>query len=175
MDLIGTRILTFVGDLYEELELWYPKYRLEEAGAEVVMAGLAKTKYSGKHEYPAQADIAVEGVHERDFDGLYIAGGFMPDILRRDAHVLSLTRSFFSAGKLVGLICHAGWIPISAGIVRGKRVTGTPAIKDDLINAGATWVDEPLVVDGNLISSRRPADLPLFGRALVDFLTNNTR
>ena len=170
-ELAGKRVLTFVGDIYEELELWYPKYRLEEAGVNVVMAGVKKETYSGKHKYPAEADVAVTDVREADFDGLYIAGGFMPDKLRRDKHVLALTQAFSKSNKLIGMICHAGWIPISAGILKGRKVTGTLAIKDDLENAGATFVDEPLVVDGNLISSRKPADLPLFGAALVDFLS----
>ena len=169
-ELSGKRVLTFVGEIYEEMELWYPKFRLEEAGAKVVMAGQERTTYTGKYGYPAKADAVVSELSAEEFDGLFIPGGFMPDKLRRDEHVLRLTKDIFEQGKLVGMICHAGWIPISAGIVSGKRVTSTPGIKDDLTNAGASWVDQPLVVDGNLISSRQPLDLPLFGRALVDYL-----
>jgi protease I len=106
----------------------------------------------------------------RDFDGVLLPGGFMPDKLRRDPLVLKLVRSFHEDGKLVAAICHGGWIAISAGIYRGKRVTGSPGIKDDLENAGALWEDAPVVVDGNLVSSRKPDDLPLFVPAMLDVL-----
>ena len=126
--------------------------------------------YSGKHGYPAKSDLLISEARSQDFCGVLIPGGFMPDKLRRDEKVLSLTREFFEQGKLVAFICHGGWIPISAKVLRGKRVTGSRGIKDDLENAGATWVDEPVVIDGNLISSRTPRDLAPFGKALVNFL-----
>ncbi|MBI1373838.1 MAG: DJ-1/PfpI/YhbO family deglycase/protease [Phycisphaera sp.] len=164
-------ILMFVDDVYEDLELWYPKLRLLEAGVGVTVAGPeADTVYSGKHTYPCKSDAAIRDMVAADFDGLVIPGGFMPDKLRRDPKVLELTREIHEAGKLVAHICHAGWIPISAGIVRGFRMTSTPGIKDDLINAGAEWVDEPVVVDRNQITARRPPDLPDFGKAIVDYL-----
>lgn len=170
-DLNGCRVLMFVGDIYEDLELWYPKLRLEEAGASVTVAGpRADCVYTGKHGYPCKSDAAIPDMEADDFDALVIPGGFMPDQLRRDAKVLSLTRTFHDQGKLVAYICHAGWIPISAGIVRGFQVTSTPGIKDDLVNAGATWVDEPVVVDRHHITARRPADLPDFLREIVKFL-----
>ncbi len=169
--LTGKRILAFVDDVYEDLELWYPHLRLVEAGAEVVVAGpSAGTIYAGKHGYPAKADVSIAEVESDSFDGLVIPGGFAPDKLRRDAKVLSLTREFDESGKMVAYICHAGWIPISAKIVRGKTVTSTPGIKDDLENAGATWIDEPAVVDGNHITARRPPDLPAFMKAILAFL-----
>jgi protease I len=163
-------LLTFVDDAYEDLELWYPKLRLEEAGFAIRLAGPELKTFTGKHGYPAAADSLIRDANSRDFVGLLIPGGFMPDKLRRDAKVLSLTRDFFEQKKLVAFICHGGWIPISARILKGKHATGSLGIKDDLENAGALWVDEPVVVDGNLISSRTPRDLAPFAKAMVDFL-----
>lgn len=163
-------LLAFVDDIYEDLELWYPKLRLEEAGYEMRLAAPELKPYKGKHGYPAKADLLLTDARSEDFCGLLVPGGFMPDKLRRDAKVLSLTREFFQAGKLVAFICHGGWIPISARILKGKRVTGSLGIKDDLENAGAIWVNEPVAVDGNLISSRTPLDLAPFAKAMVDFL-----
>lgn len=167
-------LLAFVDDIYEDLELWYPRLRLEEAGYAMRLAGPEIKTWAGKHGYPADSDLLIRDAHSRDFCGLLVPGGFMPDKLRRDPKVLSLTREFFEQGKLVAFICHGGWIPISAKILRGKRATGSLGIKDDLENAGAVWVNEPVVVDGNLISSRTPRDLAPFGRAMVDFLAAHT-
>jgi protease I len=164
------RLLAFVEDVYEDLELWYPRLRLEEAGYATSLAGPELRTFRGKHGYPARADQLIADARSADYCGLLIPGGFMPDKLRRDPRVLSLTREFFEQGKLVAFICHGGWIPISAKIVRGHRATGSLGIKDDLENAGATWVDEPVVVDGNLVSSRTPLDLPQFAKAMVDLL-----
>ena len=165
-------LLAFVDDLYEDLELWYPKLRLEEAGHALRLAAPRIQTYTGKHGYPAKADLVLDEARSQDFAGLLVPGGFMPDKLRRDARVLALTREFFEQGKLVAFICHGGWIPISAKILRGRRATGSLGIKDDLENAGAIWVDAPVVVDGNLVSSRTPPDLPAFARAMVDFLAS---
>ena len=165
-----TEILTFVDHIYEDLELWYPKLRLEEAGYKTVLASLAPGTYSGKHGYPATSERLITNMRADDFGGLLIPGGFMPDKLRRVPEVIQLTRDFFEQGKLVAFICHGGWIPISARILAGKRATGSLGIKDDLENAGAVWVDDPVVIDGNLISSRTPKDLPAFAKAMVDFL-----
>lgn len=170
--LAGKRILTLVGDIYEDLELWYPKLRLIEAGAKVVVAGEESgAKYEGKNGYPCKADAAIFQMREADFDGLVVPGGFMPDKLRRDPQVLQLVRDFASAGKLVAAICHGGWIPISAGVYRGVKVTGSPGIKDDLINAGAIWEDAAVVVDRHFVSSRKPDDLPAFCRGILGVLT----
>ncbi len=166
-------LLSFVDDIYEDLELWYPKLRLEEAGFATRLAAPELRTFTGKHGYPAKADLLLRDAHSNDFCGLLIPGGFMPDKLRRDEKVLSLTREFFQQGKLVAFICHGGWIPISAKILRGKRVTGSRGIQDDLENSGGIWVDAPVVIDGNLISSRTPLDLAPFGRAMVEFLNQN--
>jgi len=163
-------LLSFLEDVYEDLELWYPKLRLEEAGYSLKCAAPEIRTFSGKHGYPAASDILLKDARSEDFCGLLVPGGFMPDKLRRDPKVLSLTREFFEQGKLVAFICHGGWIPISAKILKGKRVTGSLGIKDDLENAGAIWVNEPVVEDVNLISSRTPRDLAPFGAAMVKFL-----
>lgn len=168
MTLNGKRILIFAANYYEELELWYPKIRLEEEGAVTVIGGVGDKVYHGKRgSYPVTVDFHVDELHAKDFHGLVIPGGYAPDTLRRYPKVLSLTREIFEAGKPVAFICHAGWVPISAGILRGRRGTSVGAIKDDLVNAGMTWEDAPVVVDGNLISSRTPADLPAFMKALI--------
>ena len=172
MQLKGRKILMFVEDIYEDMELMYPKYRLIEAGAEVVVAGpQAGHVYKGKHGYPCKSDAAIADIREEDFIALVIPGGFAPDQLRRDAKVKSLTRAFHEKGKLVAHICHAGWIPISAGVMKGIKCTSSPGIKDDLTNAGAIWVDEAVVVDKNHITSRKPDDLPVFCREIINFLS----
>ncbi|MFM7109320.1 MAG: type 1 glutamine amidotransferase domain-containing protein [Planctomycetaceae bacterium] len=167
----GIRILVLVGEDYEDLELWYPKLRIEEAGGHVTLAGsMPGRTYSGKHGYPCTSDAAISDMEASDFHGIVIPGGWMPDSLRRDPPVLDLVREFAAHGRLVAAICHGGWIPISAGVYRGVRVTGSPGIKDDLVNAGAIWEDTPVVVDRHYVSSRRPADLPDFMAAIVDHL-----
>ncbi len=169
--LSGKRILMFVDEIYEDLELWYPKLRMIEAGAEVVLAGpAAQYEYKGKHSYPCISDVAISDVDPAKFHGLVIPGGFMPDKLRRNPHVLDIVRHFHSAEKLIAAVCHGGWIPISAGVYRGVRVTGSPGIKDDLINAGAIWEDQPVVIDRHFVSSRKPDDLPDFCRGILRVL-----
>lgn len=163
-------LLSFLDDVYEDLELWYPKLRLEEAGYRTDLAAPEVRAYRGKHGYPAKADLRIADADPDRYVGLLIPGGFMPDKLRRDPRVLEITRRFHETGRLVAFICHGGWIPISARILRGRRATGSLGIKDDLENAGAIWVDAPVVVDGNLISSRTPVDLAPFASAMVEFL-----
>lgn len=171
LPLADLRVLMFVGDLYEDLELWYPKLRLIEAGAHVVVAGPEGEKlYHGKNGYPCRSDASITLMEEADFHGLVIPGGFMPDKLRRDEKVKDLVRQFDSAGKLIAAVCHGGWIPISAGVYDGVRVTGSPGIKDDLVNAGAIWEDAPVVVDRHFVSSRNPDDLPDFCRGSIEVL-----
>jgi protease I len=173
--LAGKRFLTFVGDIYEDLELWYPKLRLIEAGATVVVAGeKAEGKYTGKNGYPCTADAAISRMRATDFDGVVVPGGFMPDKLRRDRDVLQLIRNFDEAGKLIAAICHGGWIPISAGVYRGVRVTGSAGIKDDLINAGGVWEDASVVIDRHFVSSRKPDDLPDFCRGILQVMASKT-
>lgn len=173
--LAGKKFLAFIGDIYEDLELCYPRLRLIEAGAKFVMAGQEKagTKYLGKHSYPLVSDAKLEEVSADGFDGLIVPGGFMPDKLRRDSKVLELVRAFSSTGRCVAAICHGGWIPISAGVYRGVRVTGSPGIKDDLVNAGALWEDEEVVVDRHFISSRKPDDLPAFCREIIKLVAGH--
>ncbi|MBI1967915.1 MAG: type 1 glutamine amidotransferase [Gemmatimonadetes bacterium] len=170
MLLKGKKVLLFAGPLYEDLELWYPKIRLEEEGVMTTVAGLGDKTYHGKRGYPVTVDTNVDQVNAALFDGLVIPGGFAPDQLRRFERVLQITRDICLAGKPLAFICHAGWVPISAKILNGKRATSVRAIKDDMENAGVIWEDSPVVVDGNLISSRTPADLPQFCRALLDAL-----
>lgn len=169
--LTGHRILMFVDDIYEDLELWYPKLRLIEAGAAVVVAGPdAGRVYAGKHGYPCRSDVAIAGLSAKDFTGVVIPGGFSPDKLRRDPQVLSLVRAFHAAGQLVAAICHGGWIPISAGVYKGVQVTGSLGIKDDLVNAGGLFVDAACVVDRHFVCSRKPDDLPEFCIGCIDVL-----
>ena len=170
--LANQQVLIFVGDDYEDLELWYPKLRLEAAGATIILAGLeAGQAYRGKNGYPCVSDRSLHQVSARDFVGVVIPGGWMPDKLRREAQVLNLVRAFDADKKMVASICHGPWINISAGVVRGVTMTSTPGIRDDLTNAGAKWLDQEVVVDRHHISSRRPADLPAFGEQIVEFLT----
>lgn len=167
----STRILVLVGDDYEDLELWYPKLRLEEAGMGVTVAGPeARVTYRGKHGYPCVSDAAIGDLRAADFHGIVCPGGFMPDKLRRDRRVLELVSELSTQGKLVAAICHGGWIPISAKVYRGVRVTGSPGIKDDLENAGAIWEDAPVVIDRHFVSSRKPDDLPSFARGILSVL-----
>lgn len=170
--LSGQRVLVITGDIYEDLELWYPKLRLIEAGASVVVAGPEAGKtYAGKNGYPCESDAALTDMDESNFDALVVPGGFMPDKLRRDPVVLDLVRAFDRNRKPIAAICHGGWIPISAGVYKGVRVTGSPGIKDDLVNAGAIYEDESVVVDGHHISSRKPDDLPDFCRELIRLMS----
>ena len=169
--LAGQRVLIFVEEAYEDLELWYPKLRLIEAGVHVTVAGpKAGQKYVGKNGYPCVSDVVIADMQSADFQGVLCAGGWMPDKLRRDPQVLQLIREFDSAGKLVAAICHGGWMPISAGVYRGVHVTGSPGIKDDLINAGAHWSDASVIIDRHFVSSRKPDDLPDFCRGMLDVL-----
>ncbi|MFM8572297.1 MAG: type 1 glutamine amidotransferase domain-containing protein [Pirellula sp.] len=169
--LAGKRVLAFVGDIYEDLELWYPKLRLIEEGAEFVVAGEeAHRIYEGKNGYPCKSDVAICDVQESQFDAVLLPGGFMPDRLRRLDKVKTLIRDFAETNKCVAAICHGGWLAISANVYRGVRTTGSLGIKDDLENAGAIWVDAPVVVDRHFVSSRKPDDLPWFAKAMVDVI-----
>lgn len=170
--LSNVRLLMFVDDKYEDLELWYPRLRMMEEGIHVTVAGPEGDRtYVGKHGYPCKSDAALRDMIVEDFDGVIIPGGFMPDKLRRDPHVLHLVQDFVAEGKMVASICHGGWIPISAKVYNGIRVTGSPGIKDDLINAGAIWHDTAsVVVDGLFVSAQGPNDLPEFCRAMLQVL-----
>lgn len=167
MSLEGKRVAILAENLYEDPELWYPLYRLLEAGAEVQIVGPEAKVYESKHGYPVRAGVSASDVSAKDFDAVVVPGGFAPDLLRRHSAVLDLVRGIFDKGGVVAAICHAAWVPISAGIMRGKRATCVGAIRDDLINAGATYSDQEVVVDGNLITSRSPRDLPAFLPAII--------
>ena len=165
------RILAFVDDIYEDLELWYPKLRLQEEGWEVVVAGPeAGRTYKGKNGYPCVADAAIQDVAAADFDGLLVPGGFAPDKLRRDPDVLRIVRAFNDADKPIAHICHAGWMLCSADIVRGRTATCFFSIKDDLINAGAIWEDASVIVDRHFVCSRKPDDLPEFMKGIFEVM-----
>jgi protease I len=156
---------------FQELELWYPVLRLREAGCNVLIVGPSDTQtFGSKLGYPVIADLAIEAVSAADFDAVVIPGGFAPEGLRRSAGIVNLVRAMNEQGSLVAAICHAGWVLASADIARGRRLTCVSIIKDDVKHAGANYVDEPVVRDGNLITSRLPGDLPDFGRAIVEYL-----
>ncbi len=162
------KVLLLAADQFEDMELLYPLYRLAEEEISVTIAGLDDRPVTGKKGHgPVPVDATVYQVAERDFDALVIPGGYAPDKLRRSQAVLDLVRAFDASGKPIAFICHAGWVPISARIVRGRRATSVAAIKDDMVNAGVDWVDEAAVVDGNLISARTPADLGPWMKALL--------
>lgn len=175
-NLSGRNILMFVGDEYEDLEVWYPKLRLNEAGAHVTLAGSGPvgTLYSGKHGYPCLSEATIAALSASDFDGVILAGGWMPDKLRRDAKVLSLIADFHASNKMIAAVCHGGWMAISAKVYEGVRVTGSLGIKDDLENAGAIFEDAPVVVDRHFVSSRKPGDLPDFCKAMIALLARQS-
>ncbi len=155
---------------YEDLELWYPKLRLIEEGFQVVVTGTGEKSYKGKNGYPVDVDGDIKDYKAKDFDAVVIPGGWAPDRLRRYKEVLDFVRELNASNKVVAAICHAGWVLASAGIVKGKNLTCFVAIKDDMINAGAKYSDKEVVVDGNLITSRKPADLPAFCKEIIKAL-----
>jgi protease I len=169
--LSGKNVLVLAADLFEDMELLYPLYRLREEDVAVTVAGLDESPVTGKKGHgPLPVQTTVDGLAADDFDGLVIPGGFAPDKLRRSAAVLSLVRAFHDAEKPIAFICHAGWVPISAQILKGRRATSVGAIRDDMVNAGVDWADEATVVDGNLISARTPDDLGPWMKALLEAL-----
>lgn len=171
MTLQGKRVAVLAENMYQELELWYPLLRLREAGAETLVVGTGSAAtYTSKHGYPVDVDAVAGELRAADVDAVVVPGGYAPDLMRRYPAMVGLVREAFEQGKVVAAICHAGWLLVSAGILQGKKATCFFAIKDDLVNAGATYVDQEVVVDGNLITSRTPMDLPAFCRAIVDAL-----
>jgi protease I len=168
VELEGKRVAVLAENNYQELELWYPLLRLREAGAEtfVVGTGSAST-YKSKGGYPVNVDLEAGEVSANDIDAVIVPGGYAPDLMRRYEDVLRLVRDAFDQGKVVAAICHAGWVLASAGVLKGKQATCVPAIKDDVVNAGATYLDAEVVRDGNLITSRVPSDLPAFCRMII--------
>ena len=172
MELTGKRIAILAEDNYQELELWYPLLRLREEGAQVTVVGRETGRvHTSKHGYEVTADIAANEARSQDYDAIIIPGGYAPDLMRRDPAMVRLVRDVYDQGKVVAAICHAAWMLASADIVRGKRLTSFYSIKDDLVNAGATWVDESVVRDGNLITSRVPQDLPFFCKEIISAIS----
>ena len=170
MPLTGRRVAILVGEGVEELEFFVPYMRLREERADVVGAGLDTSPVKGKHGLEIIPDVKVDSLKSADLQGLVIPGGWAPDKLRRSSAVTTLTREMNSAGKPIGIICHGGLVAISAGIVSGRSVTGSLGIKDDLVNAGGTWVDSPAFRDGNQVWGRVVEDIPDFCRELVETL-----
>jgi len=168
MELKGKRVIILVEQMYNEFEFWYPYYRLKEAGAEVVVVGSGSAEeYTSKSGLPCRADTSADQISAADFDGIIIPGGYAPDHMRRYPSMVKLVKDLFQAGKVVAAICHAGWMLASSEIVKGRTVTSFFSIKDDLVHAGANWVDQEVVVDGKLITSRKPDDLPAFMKAVI--------
>lgn len=165
------KVAILVEDLYQDQEVWYPLYRLKEAGVDVTVVGTTKKDFKSKHGYPITADTTIDAVSAGELDGVIVPGGYAPDILRRHPKVLQFVKDINGQGKLIGAICHAGWVLCSADVVRGKTLTCFSAIKDDMVNAGAKFVDCEVVRDGNLITARKPDDLPAFMREFLNALS----
>ena len=176
MELRGKRVAVLAEQLYEDLELWYPLLRLREAGADVFVVGSGTAdEYRSKHGYPVKVDAEADTVTAAQFDAVIIPGGYAPDYMRRCPAMIRLVREANEQGKIVAAICHAGWMLSSASIARGRTLTCFTSIKDDLVNAGATYVDREVVRDGNLITSRVPGDLPAFLREIISALARSGR
>jgi protease I len=170
MTLTNQRVAVLIEQQYQELEVWYPVYRLREAGCAVKLIGpeAAGKTYASKLGYPAVADVSAKDTSADQFDAVVIPGGFAPDYIRRSEPMLKLVRDLFTRGKPVAAICHGPWVLCSTPALKGRTATGFHSIKDDMVNAGATFVDREVVVDGNVITSRKPDDLPAFVMALME-------
>ena len=168
MELKGRKVIILVEKMYNDREFWYPYYRLKEAGAEVrVVAPEAGVTYAGSAGIEIQSDAAAGHTDPAEYDGLVIPGGYAPDHMRRDPAMVDLVRRMADGGKVVAAICHAGWMLVSADVLRGRKATAFFAIRDDIVNAGAEWMDQEVVADGNLVTSRKPDDLPAFLTAII--------
>jgi protease I len=171
MELEGKKLIILVEQMFNTFEFWYPYYRLKEAGAEVVVVGSGTAgEYTGKPGTEVKVDANADDISVSEFDGVIIPGGYAPDHMRRHPKMVEIVKDLYEAGKVVAAICHAGWMLASANILEGKKMTSFFAIKDDMIHAGANWVDEEVVADGKLITSRTPDDLPAFMRAVIEAL-----
>ena len=169
------KVAILIEDQYQVLEVWYPYLRLREDGIDTVLVGTGRKKeYSSKEGYPAEEELSIKKVKAEDFAGVVIPGGYAPDFLRRHEEVNRFVKEMFDKGRVVASICHGGWVLASAGVLKGKKATSFSAIKDDVVNAGAQFLDREVVVDGNLITSRNPYDLPAFCREILKKLKDNT-
>ncbi len=165
------KIAILIEEQYQVLEGWYPYLRLREEGMETVFIGPGREKeYGSKEGYPAPEELPIEEIEADEFDGVIVPGGYAPDKLRRSRDILDFVKKIHKQKKLVAAICHAGWVLVSADILKGRKVTCFSAIKDDMVNAGAEFIDTEVVVDGNLITSRNPYDLPSYLREIIKFL-----
>ncbi len=174
MRLENKKIIALIDHDFEDLELWYPVHRLREEGAQVDLVGQeAKKTYIGKYGVPAESDYTFGEINPDDYDAILVPGGWAPDKLRRFPEVINMVQAMDAQEKPIGQICHAGWVLISANILQGRKVTSTPGIKDDMTNAGATWIDTPALSDGHIVSSRRPPDLPDYMREFINVLEKN--
>jgi protease I len=174
MSLKGKRIAILAENMYQEMELWVPYYRMKEEGADVKVVGAGGAKsYASKHGYPVNVDVQADAVKAVEFDAVIVPGGYAPDMMRRHDAMVGLVREAAQQGKVVAAICHAGWMLCSAGIIKGKKVTSFSSIKDDMVNAGGQWSDSEVVVDGNLVTSRKPDDLPAFCREIIKALSKS--
>lgn len=171
MRLKGKNIAMFIENHYEDLEFWYPYYRMQEEGAEVKVIGPKKGTFVGKNGIKAASDTSIHDITADSYDALIIPGGYSPDRMRRTEDMVKFVKDMHEQGKVVAAICHAGWMLASAGIVEGKKVTSFYSIKDDMVNAGANWVNEEVVQDSNIITSRHPGDLPAFCRAIIGMMS----
>lgn len=171
MKLKDKRIAIFVDDLFEDLEFWYPFYRLKEEGADVTVISAERGTFTGKKGTGLTSKMAIYDAEIDSFDALVIPGGYAPDKMRRSSDMVNFVKEMNGRGKIIAAICHAGWMLVSAGILKDKKVTSFFSIKDDMVNAGAQWVDEEVVKDGNIITSRKPDDLPAFCRAIIGSLS----
>jgi protease I len=171
MRLKGKKVVLLAENLYHDLEFWVPYYRLKEEGAEITTVGSGSSQtYTGKYGYPIEVNKEAKEIDMSKYDGVVIPGGYAPDMMRRFPEMVRIVKEAHQKGKVIAAICHAGWMLISAGILKGKNVTGVSAIKDDLVNAGGNYIDQEVVRDGNLITSRKPDDLPAFCREMIEAL-----
>lgn len=171
MKLTGKKIALFVEKFYDEREFWYPYYRMQEEGAEVTVIGPDKAEYTSKCGMSAHSDVSINSVTVDRFDALIIPGGYAPDHMRRSTAMVDFVKAMHDQDKVIATICHGGWMLASAGILGGKRATSFFAIRDDIVNAGAEWIDSEVIVDGTIITSRTPADLPALCKAIITTLS----